>query len=245
MPMHDWTKVVPGTYHAFHYRWIAAIADALNSGGLPPDYFALPEQRVGGPEPDVLTLSRPSRHTSADRTGSGVATELPPPKARFVVESDVANYARRANRIAVRHEEGDVVAIIEIMSPGNKSGRSAFQTFVGKLVEYLYRGIHVLIVDPFPPSRRDPQGVHKAIWDEFEDNEFVLPADKPLTLASYDARDGVVAYVDPIAVGDPLPSMPLFLAPRLHVPCPLEATYQTAWAVFPAAVKEHFDGPAS
>lgn len=242
MPMHDWTRVIPGTYHAFHYQWIAALANALNNGGLPPPYFALPEQRVPGPEPDILTLARPGRPKPVDASG-GVATEPPPPKARFVAETDLAYYARRTNRIAVRHEEGDVVAIIEIVSPGNKSGRSAFRMFVEKLVEFLYQGVHLIIVDPFPPSRRDPQGVHKAIWDEFDENEFALPADKPLTLASYDARAGVVAYVEPIAVGDALPSMPLFLAPRLHVPCPLEATYQTAWEGFPEPLKEHLVGP--
>jgi hypothetical protein len=46
-----------------------------------------------------------------------------------------------------------------------------------------------------------------------------------------------VAYVEPIAVGDSLPEMPLFFAPGRYVPCPLEATYQTAWEQFPAPLK--------
>ena len=35
MPMHDWTKVEAGIFHAFHHRWISAISDALNQGSLP------------------------------------------------------------------------------------------------------------------------------------------------------------------------------------------------------------------
>ncbi|HEY2585448.1 MAG TPA: hypothetical protein VGI81_06785 [Tepidisphaeraceae bacterium] len=29
MPVHDWTKVDAGNFHAFHHRWISAISDAL------------------------------------------------------------------------------------------------------------------------------------------------------------------------------------------------------------------------
>ena len=32
MPMHDWTKVGAGIFHAFRHRWISAISDALNQG---------------------------------------------------------------------------------------------------------------------------------------------------------------------------------------------------------------------
>ena len=56
MPIHDWTRVDAGLFHAFHQRWISALADALNTGVLPSDYYALAEQSVGGPVPDIRTL---------------------------------------------------------------------------------------------------------------------------------------------------------------------------------------------
>ena len=80
-------------------------------------------------------------------------------------------------------------------------------------------------------------GIHKAIWDEFEEEDFELPPDQPLMLAAYDAGPPRVAYVEPIAVGDVLPDMPLFLKPEFYVPAPLEATYQTTWNVFPTVLK--------
>ena len=95
----------------------------------------------------------------------------------------------------------------------------------------------MLVIDLFPPTRRDPLGLHKAIWDEFEDDDFTPPADKPLTLAAYSAGPVKTAYVEPIAVGDALPDMPLFLEPDAYVPVPLEATYRPTWNVFPTALK--------
>jgi hypothetical protein len=235
-PIHDWTKVRAGTFHHFHQRWIGAIGDALNSGLLPEGYFALAEQRTRGPEPDVVTLKVPG--TAAPPNGaSGIAAATLAPKTRFRMESDAANYARRADRIAIRHNDGDLVGIIEIVSPGNKSSRFGFRSFVRKAIEFLNAGVHLLIVDLFPPSLRDPQGIHKAIWDCVEDVPFELPTDKPLTLASYVAGATFVAHVEPVAVGDQLPDMPIFLTEERYIPCPLESTYQTTWGVFPKALK--------
>jgi hypothetical protein len=103
--------------------------------------------------------------------------------------------------------------------------------------------VHLLIVDLFPPSRRDPQGIHKVIWDFLLDEPFELPADKPLTLVSYAVSTETVAYVEPVAVGDALPDMPIFLTGELYVPCPLEATYQAAWHDFPAPLKGPLESP--
>jgi hypothetical protein len=72
-------------------------------------------------------------------------------------------YARKANRIVVRHPDGDVVAVIEIVSPGNKDSAHAARSFARKAVDFLLAGINLLIVDLFPPSKRDPQGMHKCV----------------------------------------------------------------------------------
>ena len=138
---------------------------------------------------------------------------------------------RKADRIAVRHRHGHVVAVVEIVSPGNKASTSELRTFVEKTSDLIMQGIHLLVIDLFPPSKRDPQGIHKAIWDEFVEEDFELPADKPLTLAAYDAGPPPVAYVEPIAVGDALPDMPIFLKPDFYVPAPLEETYRTTWGI--------------
>jgi hypothetical protein len=247
MPVHDWTRVDAGVFHHFHQEWATSLCNALNAGALPPDYFALVEQNIRGPIPDVLTL-RLSPGSSGDTERSrdcsgGVAIAERAPRTRLTKRAEIAAYLHKANRVAVRHRHGDIVAVIEIVSPGNKASRAEFRTLVEKSAGLLRQGVHLLVIDLFPPGQRDPQGIHKALWDEFEEEELELPADKPLTLAAYDAGPECVAYVEFVGVGDGLPEMPLFLRPEFYVPVPLEATYQTAWATFPVALRGLLESP--
>ena len=206
----------------------------LNSGVLPPSYFALPEQNVRGPISDVLTLQLSPETEDGSGQAVGLAVATAPPPMRVVRRNEVDLYAAKADRITVRHRHGAVVAVIEIVSPGNKGSRHELRAFVQKTAELLRQNIHLLIVRPFSAwlarSTRNPN----ALWDEFVDEDFVLPADKPLTLAAYDAGPPRVAYVEPVGVGEALPNMPLFLKPEFYVLAPLETTYQATWNVFPA-----------
>lgn len=94
------------------------------------------------------------------------------------------------------------------------------------------------MVDLFPPTPRDPWGIHKAIWDEIEEEPFTFPAGKDRLLVSYETSDEQTAYIEPVAVGDVLPDMPLFLARGLHVPVPLESTYQATWDATPQVFRQ-------
>jgi hypothetical protein len=142
-------------------------------------------------------------------------------------------YASRANRIVVKHHLGRTVAVIEIVSPGNKDSRAALRDFVEKASDFLRKGIHLLVVDLFPPSPRDPLGIHKAIWDEIHEEEFQFPTGKDRILVAYETGNERVAYVEPVAVGEALPDMPLFLASGMHILVPLERTYQSTWDACP------------
>jgi hypothetical protein len=237
MPVHDWTRVPAGLFHHFHQDWSIEIARELNRGRLPKGYYALVEQRVDGPEPDVIAVE--TKLAGEPRPDGAIAT-VDPPKTRLTnrASSDAGRYARKANRISVRHPLGDVVALVEIVSPGNKESRHAIRSFVEKSAAFLRAGVNLLVVDLFPPSERNPQGIHKAIFDEFQECPFEPPADKPLTLVSYQAADEIIAHIEPVAVGDPMPDMPLFLTSDAHILAPLEATYQATWNVCPAPIRE-------
>jgi hypothetical protein len=225
-------------FHHFHQRWIQALCDRLNTGGLPPGYYALSEQVASGPIPDILTLQLGTKTAPQPNptTGAGLAVALP--RTRYLLRARSDPYVEKASRIAIRHPSGPVVSVIEIVSPGNKASRAHVRSFVEKAVDLLSQGIHLLMIDVFPPSPRDPQGLHKLIWDEIQEEPFELPPDKPLTLASYSAGPEKIACVEPVAVRDILPDMPLFLEPERYVPAPLESTYETAWAVYPAPLKD-------
>ena len=156
------------------------------------------------------------------------------PRVRITAETDLDFYRRKQNVVAVRHISGDhLVAIVEIVSKGNKSGRKAFEDFVRKAASFLDCQVHLLILDLQPTTPRDPQGIHGAIWDEVAGQEYVRPTDKPLTLAAYESGSAVRAFIEPIDVGDTLIDMPLFLNPGQYVAVPLEETYQLAFDFVP------------
>ena len=234
MPIHDWTRVYAGLFHDFHQSWSIRIKDCLNAGMLPRGLTALVEQKSGPKEPDVLTVDAFERRRGGMGPQGGLLTKVPP-KTRFVQKSHKDFYAYKANRIVVKHKLGRTIAVIEIVSPGNKNSKKAFAKFVEKSQAFINAGIHLLVVDLFPPTARDPHGVHRAIWDECEDEgtPFEFPEGKDRLLVSYDAGVDKTAYVEPIAIGDSMPDMPLFLIDEWRVDVPLEAAYQTTWSVFP------------
>lgn len=244
MPTHDWTRVEAGIFHHFHHAWMGELAKALNRGLLPDDHYALAEQIAGGLGPDVLTLRVPSGGSSGPSAGGGgVSLSASPPQVRVRQRAEIDQYAAKAKSVVVRHTSGHhVVAVIEIVSPGNKDSRHAIRSFVRKTTELISGGVHLLVADLFPPGPRDPRGVHKCIWDEISDDEFALPEDRPLTLAAYFSGRIPEAFVEPTAVGLALADMPLFLAPDEYVLVPLEATYQAAWDAVPSFWREVLTG---
>jgi hypothetical protein len=147
--------VPSGLFHHFHQDWSIEIARTLNRGRLPKGLSALVEQWAGPKESDVLAIEvRPKRRPGEEVDG-GVAT-MPPPVTRIVRRTTKEIYASRANRIVVKHHLGRIVAVIEILSPGNKDSRAAIRDFVEKTVDCLRKGIHVLIVDLFPSDSARP-----------------------------------------------------------------------------------------
>jgi hypothetical protein len=152
-------------------------------------------------------------------------------------------YVLKQRKLVIRHSTDDrIVALIEIVSPGNKASRHALRTFVEKAADALYRGYHLLILDLFPPGPRDPHGIHGALWAEIADGNYRQPVEQPLTLAAYSADQVKTAYVEPVAVGALLPDMPLFLEPEEYVNVPLEATYAGAYHGVPQRWRRVLEG---
>lgn len=232
MPIHDWSRVDVGIFHHFHQSWIGHIARMLNSGLLPSDYYALTEQFAGGLGPDGLTLQgNGDGNGPVDRAGNlGGGVSLAAPKLQPVAEIDLAFYRRKQNVVMIRHVSDDrVVAIVEVVSPGDKAAQRPFQAFVQKAADLIEAGIHLLFVDLHRPGRRDSQGIHAAIWEAIAGEEYHLPEAPPLTLAAYECGDRVRAYVLHTAIGEALPEMPLFLERGQAVSVPLQSTYNTAF----------------
>jgi hypothetical protein len=237
MPVHDWTRVSDGAFHDFHYSWVLEIKRALMHGLLPASYYVMAEQ-FGGDlgAPDVLTLQASDANPAPEGTLSGTATLTGSPPvvhARTTIARD--RYARLQRTLVVRHTSNDrIVAMIEVLSRGNKSNRHAIRSLLDKSVAALDAGVHLLLVDVHPPGPRDPNGIHGAILGEIGTEEYVLPNQCLLSAVAYRAGTLVEAFVAHFAVGEPIPPMPLFLTSENYVDVPLEASYMAAWQDVPA-----------
>jgi len=242
MRVHDWSRVDDGIFHDFHHAWIEELKRALNGGLLPAWLYALAEQQVSEFGPDVLALQVPD---ASDRKESGEGNQdggtgllVAPPRVAITVQGPHEFYTHRQKSVTLRHASDDrIVAIIEVVSPGNKSSRQRLEAFVRKACALLQQGIHLMVLDLHLPTRRAPDGIHGAIWNNISssDEDYHQPDDKPLTLVAYQSKMfiGVTAYVEPIAIGDLLREMPLYVNNEGYVSVPLQETYDRAFAAVP------------
>ncbi len=206
MPVHDWTRVDAGTFHTFHTSWITHLMEAFNGGLLPTNYYALSEQVATRMQADPLTLHAVPRPT------------------------------RPRRRLAIRQVSGHrVVAVVEIVSPTDKDCRASVRDLAEKVVRSLEADVQVLLLDLLPLTKHAPGGIHGAVWSTFDATPYRIPEGAPLALVSYVRRgEETEAYLEPVAVGQTLSDMPLFLNRERYVNVPVEATYMTAYRGLPA-----------
>ena len=246
MPAHDWARVDAGIFHSFHLAWLSHLSETLNGGLLPDGFYALTEQHAGRRIPDILTLHAspaPVEQLPFLHTGGGTAVAEAPPRMRRH-ESVEAKGRRRT--VAIRHVSGHrLIALFELVSPGNKDREESVDVFVSKAVAALESGVHVGVVDLFPPGSFDRHGMTGAIRARltgFDDESDSRSDCEPLTLASYVAGPAVEVYFDYLSVGDMLPEMPLFLNPERYVSLPLESSYCAAYQGMPAFWRNVLEG---
>lgn len=134
MPLHDWSRVESGIFHAFHTAWITGIQNKLNAGLLPENYYALAEQHAGDYIADTLALHVPPTPEelsppvfAGDETGGGTALAEAPPRIsqHEKIELDIIEIQRF---LSIRHLSSHrVVALLEIVSPGNKNNQARYE----------------------------------------------------------------------------------------------------------------------
>ena len=152
-------------------------------------------------------------------------------------------YPPRPRVIAVRHRSGDrLVALIEIVSAGNRTDPADMGSLVEKTVVTLSKRINVVSIDLHPPGPFDPRGIHNLVWTELGQQAVDLPSEKPLQVVSYLSEGKVSSLIEPLAVGDRLPDAPLFLEGRRFVPLPLESTYMRSFDAVPRHLREEVEG---
>ncbi len=251
MPAHDWDRAPDFLFHAFHHEWVSALALAINSQ-LEEDrqYYALPEQVAGDFGPDVLALSTRSDggdangHSGGDTVlanAGGTALATRTPRLKRMADRQAAWYSGKMKSVAIRHASGHrLVAVLEIVSAGNKSSRMAMDMFLRKARALLDAGVNFAFVDLHRPTPRDPHGVNAEMWGDEPDSR--CTPEQPFGCASYVADPMGAAFFDAFASAAPLPELPVFLTPERYVPLELDGAYAAAFARLPAVWRGELAG---
>jgi hypothetical protein len=214
-------------WRSFHGAWAAAMARLLNQGVLPPGFYAVPLVDRDGPiEIDVAALRE---HEAAVPVGGVAAPQTwapPAPGLTVAVELPAADGVE----VQVFADDGDprLAAAVELVSPRNKDRAQARQAFAVKCVGYLQQGSSVVVVDTVTTRRADLNAAILTLLGV--DADAAGPAS--LSAVSYRAAgreeesQELQLWPAPLALGQPLPTLPLWIASDFSVPLDLEASYQ-------------------
>jgi hypothetical protein len=204
----------PRRWEGFHHSWATFIAQQLNDGVLPPDYFAESEINLG-----------PELEIEGDTDGWS------PARPKIAVKVDFAQLD--CCEILVYQDLGgaELRAAIELVSPSNKDRAGSRRTFAAKCAGYLKHGIGLVIVDIVTARSAN---LHKELFDILEVKSRRAGWKSPTGLyavayraAAFRKNPRVEVWPESLALGEPLPVLPLWLGIDLCVPVRLEESYLT------------------
>ncbi|MFO0970171.1 MAG: hypothetical protein U0793_31860 [Gemmataceae bacterium] len=217
-------------WRSFHGAWAAAIARLLNQGVLPSGFYAVPLVDRDGPvEIDVATL-RDANGKAPDPHGAAQPWSPPAPALAVAVDLPAGDEVE----VQIFADEGDpcLTAAIELVSPRNKDRPQSRQAFAAKCVGYLRQGAGLVVVDTVTTRRAD---LNAQIL-ELLGLTVAKAATSSLSATSYRAtgqengEQQLQGWPAPLAIGQPLPTLPLWIAADFSVPLDLEVSYQATCA---------------
>lgn len=227
MPLLDHFRAplkVTHPWMGFHSSWAAAIAQHLNQGLLPEDYYALPNVQLGGEvEIDVATLKQ-----DAARDGNVATAVWAPPQASLTMPVDFVNL--EVFEVQVLQDLGgpQLRAAIEIVSPANKDRPRQRRTFAVKAASYLQRAVSVIVIDAVTERLAN---LHAELLQALDlDPATAWQSPSHLYAGAYRTvlaagSHRLDAWLEPLALGQPLPTLPLWLDAERCLPLRLEDTY--------------------
>lgn len=224
----------PRRWEGFHHAWATSIAQHLNQDVLPDNYFAEPEISLGPAlEIDVATLEQ-GRSGGAMLANDGVATAVwAPPQPTITAPVDFARLDICEVRVFEELGGAQLRAAIELVSPSNKDRPGSRRTFAAKCAGYLTHGVAIVIIDVVTERSAN---LHNELWQVLEISaEPVWQSATGLYAIAYRPvavldRPRIEAWPEPLALGQPLPTLPLWVALDLCVPLALQETYSAACA---------------
>jgi hypothetical protein len=236
MPLLDHFHPPLYTHHhleSFHSNWATRIADGI-AAVLPPEYQVEEHTHAGpGFEIDVAAFEGESSSENMASAGPALATLSAPTYAPPVPDRILPAAFPDTFEVRVFSTTAGLtlVAVVELVSPSNKDRPAERRAFVTKCASYLAQGVSLILIDVVTNRRANLHNEMMRLMDATPDLDF--PADVSLYATAYrPARRGEHEEIDlwmrPLALGAPLPTLPLRLTGDLFVPVDFETAYQEA-----------------
>ena len=221
------------SWEELHGGWPMMLVAAL-SRRLPPRYIAAPRVHLGSSfEIDVASYEEdePGALASGEGAeGGGVATAVwAPPRPTFEVTTDLPDQDEYEVRVYDTKRHRCLVAAVEIVSPANKDRPETRRAFVAKCAALLQQHVSVAIVDLVTTRQFNLYGDLLALIGQAA--PALEPEPPPLYAAAcrWSRQEDAWrfrAWSHTLTLGQPLPTLPLWLADNLAVPLELEASYE-------------------
>jgi hypothetical protein len=201
---------------------------------LPPRYVAGPRVHLGAYfEIDVASYEEDEAFPLASGGGAeegGVATAAwAPPQPTLVADTDLPDQDEYEVRVYDTKRHRRLVAAVEIVSPANKDRPEHRRVFVAKCAALLRQHVSVALVDLVTTRQFNLYGELLELIGQADPS--LAPEPPPLYAAACRwRREGdtprLETWAHALAVGQPLPTLPLWLSDNLAVPLELEASYE-------------------
>jgi Protein of unknown function (DUF4058) len=221
-------------WESFHTQWASSIGARLNQL-LPRRFFAQVQTHLGSRvEADVAEFEQlnVSDYDEAEGNGPGGSIAIQawaPPVATLSMPTVFPD----TFEVQVRDERDDarLVAVVELVSPGNKDRPETRLAFATKSAAYLERGIGRIVVDIVAGRNFN---LHNELLPLLNlDSRYAMPDDPALYATAYrPIQRGIASLIDAwpvvLSIGSVLPLLPLGLRGFKAVPLDLELTYEEA-----------------
>lgn len=228
-------------WEGVHVMWLATLVQSLNDGLLPKRFEAEPESHRGTRvQVDVGTYEDEDWRPPAPRNGHGGTAVAAPryvaPAPALAAEVPLAEADVFEVKVYKDSDGWKLAAAIELVSESNKHDPDGRRTFARKCGSYLAAGVSVVVVDAVTTRTGNPHGELVGVlglppglsWESATGLSAVSyrterPAGEPPA-----GRVRLDVWPHELRLGDPLPTLPLWLAADLAVPLDLDATYAAA-----------------
>jgi len=226
-------------WEGFHATWPVMIV-ALLRRKLPRRFFAEPRVHSGASaEIDVTTFENEGEGVTAASNGSdnggGVATAVwAPSRPTLAVATDLPAQDEYEVRVYDEKRHCRLVAAVELVSPANKDRPEHRRAFVSKCAALLRERVSIVIVDVV--TTRSPNLYGELLDVIGQSDPLLSPEPPPLytaaCLMTKRADEWLLeTWAQPLGIGRPLPTVPLWLADNLAVPLELEESYEQSCGI--------------